>query len=82
MDRVLDFVKAQLNGNKTELLLNVTVLEAIVTFAFVICSFVVSGTANAGFNVVLTGFLNMGFIAGSYYVIKKSKAPIAVSFLF
>ncbi len=79
MEQVQDFVRQQLSGNKSELLINVTLLEAVVTFAFVICSFVVSSTANAGFNIVLTGFLNIGFVAGSYYVIKKSKAPIAVS---
>lgn len=80
MEQVVDFVKGQLNGNKADLLVNITIVEAIVTFAFVICSFVVSSTANAGFNVVLTGFLNIGFVAGSYYVLKHSKAPIAVSF--
>jgi hypothetical protein len=35
----------------------------------------------AGFNAVLTALLNIAFIAGSYYVIKNSKTPIAVGFL-
>lgn len=75
----MDVIKSYLHGNKQELLLAVVGLEGIITFAFVICTFVVAGTANAGFNVVLTGFLNIAFVGGAYYVIKKSKAPIAVS---
>lgn len=74
----MEAVKSALNGNKQELLLNCVKLEAILTFALVICSFVVAATANAGFNCVLTGFLNVAFVAGSYYVLKNSKAPIAV----
>jgi hypothetical protein len=72
---VLDFV----SGSKIDTLKAIIGLEAILTFAFVICSFVVAGTANAGFNCVLTAFLNIAFIGGSYHVIKNSKAPIAVS---
>lgn len=74
----MDSIKKLLAGNKTDLLMAIVGLEGIVTFAFVICTFAVATTANAGFNVVLTGFLNIGFIAGSYHVIRKSKAPIAV----
>jgi hypothetical protein len=66
------------NGNKKDLLHAAILVEGVITFAFVISSFVVAGTANAGFNCVLTGFLNIAFIAGSYYVIENSKAPIAV----
>ncbi len=75
----VDAIRKVLAGNKSDLLMAVVGLEGIVTFAFVICTFAVATTANAGFNVVLTGFLNIGFIAGSYHVIRKSKAPIAVS---
>ena len=75
----MDLINSYLNGNKSELLQMVIYVEAVCTFAFVICSFVVAGTANAGFNCVLTGFLNIAAVAGSYYVITKSKAPIAVS---
>ncbi len=74
----MDAIKAQLQGNKQELLLNIVKVEAVITAALVICSFVVAATANAGFNCVLTGFLNAAFVAGSYYVLKNSKAPIAV----
>jgi hypothetical protein len=77
----MDGLKAQLQGNKQELLLNVVKIEAVITFALVICSFVVAATANAGFNCVLTGFLNAAFVGGSYYVLKNSKAPIAIGFL-
>lgn len=67
------------SSTKQELLIGVIALEAFFTFPFIICSFVVAGTANAGFNCVLTGFLNIALAAGSYHVIKNSKAPIAVS---
>jgi hypothetical protein len=75
----MDILKSYLNGNKKDLFLVPIVLETLFAFAFAICSFVVSGTANAGFNCVLTGFLNFAFVGGSYYVINNSKAPIAVS---
>ena len=74
----MDALKAQLQGNKQELLVNIVKVEAVITFALVICSFVVAATANAGFNCVLTAFLNVAFVGGSYYVLKNSKAPIAV----
>ena len=70
-----------LNVNKRELLCMSIGLQGIFVFAFVICSFAVSDTVNAGFNCVLTGLLNLGFFGGSYYVIKKTKAPIAVRYL-
>lgn len=74
----MDLLNSYLNGNKQELLQMIVFAEAACTFGFVITSFVVAGTANAGFNCVLTGFLNIAVVAGSYYVITKSKAPIAV----
>ena len=46
-----------------------------------IISFVVAGTANAGFNVVLTALINIGWVVGAYYVVKNSKTPIAIGFL-
>lgn len=76
----MDFIKSYLNsGNKQELLLGVVAIEALLTFPAVIICFVVAGAANAGFNAVLTGFLNCAMVAGSYHVLKNSKAPIAVS---
>lgn len=53
----------------------------LVTFCFAISSFVVADTANAGFNVVLTGLLYMAYCGGTYYVINKSHTPLAVSLL-
>ncbi len=76
----MDMIKTMLSGNKQELLMGMIAVQGALTFAFVICSFAVSATANAGFNIVLTGFLNIALVAGSYYVLKKSKAPIAVRF--
>jgi hypothetical protein len=67
------------SSTKQELLIGVVAVEAFFTVPFIICSFVVAGTANAGFNCVLTGLLNVALTAGSYHVIKNSKAPIAVS---
>lgn len=66
------------NGNKKDFIHGAIVFEGFITFAFIISSFVVAGTANAGFNCVLTGFLNAAFTAGSYYVVENSRAPIAV----
>ena len=62
---------------KTQLQL-LSYLGAVFAFAFLISSFVVAGTANAGFNVVLTAFLNCAWVAGAYYVLGNSKTPIAV----
>ena len=66
------------SSTRQELLFGLVGLEAFFTVPFVICSFVVASTANAGFNCVLTGLLNVALAGGSYYVIKNSKAPIAV----
>ena len=43
-------------------------------------SSIVAGTANAGFNIVLTAFLNAAWVYGAYHVIEKSKTPIAVCY--
>jgi len=44
-------------------------------------SSIVAGTANSGFNIVLTAFLNAAWVYGAYHVIEKSKTPIAVCYL-
>ena len=51
------------------------------TFPFIICCFVVSITPNAGFNAVLTGLLNICYVAGSFFVLTNSKTPIAIGYL-
>jgi hypothetical protein len=43
-------------------------------------SSIVAGTANSGFNIVLTAFLNAAWVYGAYHVIEKSKTPIAVCY--
>jgi len=68
------------SSTKQELLIGLIALDAFFAFPFIICSFVVAGTANAGFNCVLTGLLNVALAGGSYHVVKNSKAPIAVSY--
>ncbi|CAM6031404.1 unnamed protein product, partial [Sphagnum compactum] len=39
--------------------------------------FVVAGTPNAGFNVVLTALLNLANVCGALFIVTNSKAPIA-----
>ena len=65
-------------GDKRDVLVNSLALDGLFVFCFTICAFVVAGTANAGFNVVLTAFLNIAFIGGAYYILKSSKSPLAV----
>lgn len=67
---------------KFEIIVILIAIEAIFIFPLMICSFVVASTANAGFNCVLTGFLNASLAGGCYYVITKSKAPIAVGYYY
>jgi hypothetical protein len=75
----ITLIKSYLAGNKQELFTYAIYADAFLCFPLLICSFVVASTANAGFNCVLTAFLNIAFAAGAYFVIKKSKSPIAVS---
>lgn len=74
----MDILVSYLNGDKKDLLTLVLLTAAFFTFPFTICALVVAGTANSGFNIVLTTLLNIGFVVGAYYVIKNSKTPIAV----
>lgn len=67
-------------SDKRQILQLSLVVQAVVVLCFSITSFLVSSTANAGFNVVLNAFLNVGFVGGSYYAL-KAKAPIAIGFL-
>ena len=66
------------SGDKKKQLLLLVYGNGCMAAAFTICSFVVAGTANAGFNVVLTALLNIAWVAGANYVINNSKTPIAV----
>jgi uncharacterized membrane protein HdeD (DUF308 family) len=76
----LNFLTNYLHGDKKQLMTIIIAVEAVVAGCFAICSWVVAGTANNGFNVVLVGLLNIAFVVGSYYVIKSSKVPLAVMF--
>ena len=53
-------------------------VQVLVGFAFLICSFVVAHTENAGFNIVLTGLLNLVFAVASFYSLGKLKTPIII----
>ena len=67
-------------SDKRQVLQLSLVVQALVVFCFSITAFLVSSTANAGFNVVLNGFLNVGYVGGSFYAL-KANAPIAIGFL-
>ena len=80
MDDVISRVKGMLqSGEKRDILSLALIVDAVFVFCLTICSFVVAGTANAGFNIVLTSLLNIGYIGGTYFVITNSKTPMAVS---
>ena len=65
-----------------DLLIYSVMLQALFCCPLVICSLVVSGTANSGFAYgLLTAFLNMGFIGGSYYTLKERREAIVLGFL-
>lgn len=53
-------------------------LQVLGGLSFLICSFVVAHTENAGFNIVLTGLLNLIFALASYYALGKLKTPIII----
>eukprot|EP00981_Chlorochromonas_danica_P000040 scaffold26_cov159-Ochromonas_danica.AAC.3 len=78
MEAVTDTIRGLLQSySKQDILLGVVIFQAICAVPFLICSIVVSGTANAGFNCVLTSFLNIAYVAGAFFVVRNSKAPIA-----
>lgn len=80
MEAATDAIRGLLQSySKQDILLGVVIFQAICAVPFMICSIVVSGTANAGFNCVLTSFLNIAYVAGAFFVVRNSKAPIAVS---
>mmetsp|Transcript_25546 Transcript_25546/g.43082 ORF Transcript_25546/g.43082 Transcript_25546/m.43082 type:complete len:224 (-) Transcript_25546:72-743(-) len=67
-------------SDKRQILQLSLIVQSLFVFCFSITAFLVSSTANAGFNVVLNAFLNVGFVGGSFYAV-KAKAPIAIGFL-
>jgi hypothetical protein len=80
MDDIIKKVKSLVqSGQKRDMLLLSLALDSVFVFSVTICSLVVMGTANVGFNIVLTSLLNIAYIVGANYVISNSKTPIAVS---
>uniref|UniRef100_A0A7S2V692 MARVEL domain-containing protein n=1 Tax=Fibrocapsa japonica TaxID=94617 RepID=A0A7S2V692_9STRA len=55
--------------------------HGVLTACYLICSFVVASTANAGFNAVLTGLVYAVYCVGAYQVLHKSKTALSVGFL-
>ena len=79
MDGMISKVRSMYQGgDKKDMLLLALAVDTIFVFCLSICSLVVAGTANAGFNILLTATLNVAYVAGGYHVIKNSKTPIAV----
>ena len=62
------------NKNPAAVLEGLIALQVLGGIAFIICSFVVAHTENVGFNVVLSGILNLVFAVASYYY--KELKPI------
>ena len=54
-----------LSQDKEGTLKLMAIVHAFLSFPFSICSLVVSGTANAGFNVFLTAILNYAYASGA-----------------
>lgn len=53
-------------------------MQMIFGSAFLICSIVVSHTENAGFNIILTGLINLAFTVAAYYSLGKLKTPMLI----
>jgi hypothetical protein len=66
------------NKNPAAVLEGLIALQVLGGIAFIICSFVVAHTENVGFNVVLSGILNLVFAVASYYSLGKLKTPIII----
>jgi hypothetical protein len=73
----------ELLSGQRESLVKATMLCGVLCFPFAICAFVVAGTANAGFNVVLTAFIQIAFQSGAYYVLNMlpTRSSMMVGFL-
>lgn len=56
-------------------------IMVVFTLPFMICSFVVASTANAGFNVVLTGLLMIIWECGSIWLMNKGPQAMSHGFL-
>jgi len=86
IDFSVDGLKVQAEALMTgqrDSLVKATMLCGVLCFPFMICAFVVAGTANAGFNVVLTAFMEIGFQAGAYYCLNMlpTRSSFTVGFL-
>lgn len=75
---IIENILAKYVTDKKQTLIAGSAACAFFSFPFLVCSFVVAGTANAGFNAILTTILNIAFAGESYYIVKNSKTPIAV----
>ena len=61
-NQIHDFIN-HVNKEKKMTLIYLIASLAVLCVPFTICSLIVSGTANAGFNIVLTAVLNCTYIS-------------------
>lgn len=80
MEEILSKIGVR-NDDKRQLLLLGAYASGFLCFPLTICSFVVAGTANAGFNAVFTALLNIVFSGEAFYIVSNSKTPLAIGFL-
>ena len=75
-------VQRLLHGQR-ESLVKATMFQGFLCFPFGITAFVCAGTANAGFNVVMTAFAMLIFSCGSYYSLQvnPSRTALTVGFI-
>jgi hypothetical protein len=66
------------NRDPAAVLEGLIALQVLCGIVFLICSFVVASTENVGFNVVLTGILNLVYAVAAYYSLSKLKTPMIV----
>lgn len=64
-------------------LIKLTYVMGALSIPFVLCAFMVGGTSNNGFNVVVTSLMTLTFAGGAYFLLKvrESCEPLQYGFL-
>lgn len=75
-------VREIMDGQRESLVKGIVIAGAL-AIPFMVCSFIVADTANAGFNIVLTAFMEIAFLAGCYYALamRPSRSGMEIGFL-
>ena len=71
-------IKSLVGKDPSAILEGLIALQVLGGLLFLIFSFFVAHTENVGFNVVLTGILNLVFAVASYYSLGKLRTPIII----